>query len=91
MSTPREETRYPNREHQVADQGARRRSLTALDDLIDAASVLHRRLTDGQVPYGSDAERLQSSLTKLTVSLAALETLRDVREWDAADQVPVQK
>jgi hypothetical protein len=91
MSTPREETRYPNREHQVADQGARRRALAALMELDGASAILFRRLTDGQVPYGSDAARLQSSLTKLTVSLAALEALRDVREWDAADQAPVQK
>lgn len=78
-------TGYPNREHKNADEAARRRALAGLRDIVEDAQALFRRIENGYEPHGTDAQRLADKAVAITVSLSALETLRDVREWHAAD------
>lgn len=78
---------YSNREHQNADQAARRRALTAIDHMKQELSSLERRITySGTHVDASETQRLASLVRDLTEYLAVQETLREVREWDAADQ-----
>jgi len=80
-------TTYPNREHERADKAARRRAITALDDIIADARMLQRRLEgDGYALGGSDVQNIVSKAVAAAVQFSALETLSDVREWHAADQ-----
>ena len=79
-------TAYPNREHQNADKAATRRALKALDEIIDHARLVRRRVENG-ASDGSDTHILSDEVRKLTVNLGILEALRDVREWHAADLV----
>ena len=44
---------YPNREHENADKAARRRAIKALDDIIDDAQTLQRRIARGYEPHAS--------------------------------------
>lgn len=83
-------TTYPNREHENADKAARRRAIQAASDLFDYATQLHRQLVGGQVP-SPQMIPLQELTANITANLAVLETLRDVREWHAADQADVQE
>lgn len=76
---------YPNREHANADKAARRRALKALDDIIEDAQALKRRIENGYEPHGTDAERLADKAIAASVNFAFLEQLRDVRAWHAAD------
>jgi citrate lyase beta subunit len=78
---------YPNREHANADKAARRRAISALDSIEANARALARRIEDGSYePHGEDAQRFAEATVKVAVNLGALETLRDVREWHAADE-----
>jgi len=79
-------TAYPNKEHERADEGARRRAMDALTELAGEAALLRRRLADGRNPDYTDAESLERLVRKLTRDLSVLGTLREVREWDAADK-----
>lgn len=76
---------YPNREHENADKAARRRAIKALDDIIDDAQTLQRRIARGYEPHGTDAQRRADKAVASAVNFAFLEQLRDVREWHAAD------
>jgi hypothetical protein len=78
-------TEYPNKEHENAERRARRRALDALVLMIENAQHLARDLNGWK---DVDMERGQSFpelSAKVTANLAMLETLRDVREWHAAD------
>lgn len=77
---------YPNRGHQRADEAARRRAIRDLDQFREHAENMARRLREGYIPDGQDAQRFASALVNLTDNMGRLETLRDVREWAAADQ-----
>lgn len=79
-------TSYPSREHANADKAARRRALKALDDIIEDAQTLKRRIEHGYEPHGEDAQRIADKAVAVAVNFAFLEQLRDVREWHAADQ-----
>lgn len=78
---------YPNKESFVAAKGARRRALSALDSLEEDAVALKRRIEHAAYgPYGSDAQRFMGDALKLAVEFAAMELMRDVLEWHAADK-----
>jgi hypothetical protein len=77
---------YPNREHADEDKAARRRALAKLRGIIEEARALARRIESGGDVDGSDARRLTDKAADLAVNLSAMETLRYVREWHAADQ-----
>jgi hypothetical protein len=79
-------TNYPNHEHENADKAARRRALRGLRDIIEDAEALARRIETGYEPHGTDAQRLADKAVSIAANLSALETLRDVREWHAADK-----
>jgi hypothetical protein len=79
-------TTYPNREHQAADQAAMRRALKALTDIKGEAEDLHLRLSRDQRVDADDAQTITGKVRDLIGYLAELATLRDVREWHAADQ-----
>ena len=79
-------TAYPNREHEDADKAAKRRALSSLRDIIEDAQTLQRRIENGYEPYGTDAQRIADKTIALAVNFSVLETLRDVREWHAADE-----
>lgn len=79
-------TEYPNREHERADKAATRRALSSLYDIIDDAKALARRIEGGYEPHGTDAQRFADKAVALAINLGILETLRDVREWHAADK-----
>lgn len=80
---------YPNHEHKKADEAARRRALKALDNIQDSVTILRRRLTgigSSVNVEGADGHGLAGDVQDLSVHLAILEALRDVREWDAAER-----
>jgi hypothetical protein len=79
-------TEYPNREHENADKAARRRALKAVDEIAGECVLLRRKLEAGGNLDADDAQTVTHSLMRLTQNLSALEVLRDVREWHAADQ-----
>lgn len=79
---------YPNREHQVADAAAFRRAARAIDDIAAEIAVLKHKLhtSAGETRLdGDDTQRITGLVRDLTLNLAILGTLRDVREWHAAD------
>lgn len=76
---------YPNREHQRADERARRRAKTALESIETTAGYLIAKLENGYRLDADDTEGLSDLLRKLTGHLAEIGTLYDVREWHAAD------
>lgn len=78
-------TGYPNREHENADKAARRRTLKAAGDLIQAAALIAKRVELG-IAEGGDTSRLAGLARDLTEHVAVLGALRDVREWHAAGQ-----
>lgn len=75
---------YPNREHGNADKAARRRALAALNGIEDETRMLRRKIAT-EVADGDDTQVLADHVRLLTRDLAVLGTLRDVREWHAAD------
>jgi hypothetical protein len=75
---------YPNREHEREDHAARRRALAALRHLTDEAEILAARIASGIVD-GDDSQRISDLARDLTQHLSILGTLRQVREWHAAD------
>jgi hypothetical protein len=79
-------TEYPNREHRKEDETARRQAMASLQDIIDNAKTLERRLANGTYTDVSDAQTLVAKSAEVTRRLAVLDTLRLVREWHAADQ-----
>lgn len=82
-------TEYPNREHANADKAARRRAITALGNLITDAQAMAKRLNDPDATiYMEDGRRFQDSSDRAAAELTRLETLREVREWHAADFPP---
>ena len=78
--------KYPNREHENADKTARQQAIAALDAILGDAEILKRRLANGTYTDVSDATSLTSEADAVAHHLAVLDTLRDVREWHAADQ-----
>ncbi len=80
-------TEYPNREHENTEKAARRRATDALGIMIIDAQDLARKLTGWKDVDAQDAQRFHELSGKVTANLAILETLRDVREWHAADLV----
>jgi siroheme synthase (precorrin-2 oxidase/ferrochelatase) len=78
---------YPNREHENADRAARRRAISALTSMSDEAMEFAAKLQAGvSTPYASDAQKFQHWTSQLLENLTILETLREVREWRAADE-----
>lgn len=81
---------YPNREHQKADETARRRAMAELDAIMAVAHDLRRKVWDGITTDrrvdADDAQVIQGHMAKLPGLLAELGTLYDIREWHAADQ-----
>lgn len=76
---------YPNREHGNADRAARRRTLAALNSVIENAQLLVRAIeTDTALDPGV-SRRIADGAISVAINLSALETLSDVREWHAAD------
>lgn len=79
-------TDYPNREHANADKTARQKAMASLQDIIEDAKTLQRRLANGTYTDVSDAQTLVAKAVEVTRRLAVLDTLGHVREWDAADK-----
>ncbi len=79
------EIKYPNREHQREDETARQQAMAGLQSIIDDAKTLQRRLANGIYTDVSDAQTLVARAAEVTRRLAVLDTLRQVREWHAAD------
>lgn len=79
-------TDYPNREHANADKTARQQAMAALDDIARDIAILKRRLANGSYTDVSDSTALAAKAGAVGRHLAVLATLRNVREWDAADK-----
>lgn len=79
-------TTYPNREHGNADRTARQQAIDALDAIAADAETLKRRLSNGVYADVTDAESLVAKAGQVARRLAVLDTLRQVREWHAADE-----
>ena len=73
-------------EHQNAEKAATRRALQNLESIITDAETLKLRIERGSLLYGAEARRIAGETIILAVNLSALETLREAREWHAADQ-----
>lgn len=78
-------TDYPNREHKVADEAAKRRALAALDHMVQEIETLRTRITR-DIGDGDDSQRLSSLMRDVTQHISILGALRDVRAWHALDQ-----
>jgi hypothetical protein len=78
-------TAYPNREHQREDETGRQQAIAGLQDIINDAKTLQRRLANGTYTDVSDAQTLVAKAVEVTRRLAVLDTLGHVREWHAAD------
>jgi hypothetical protein len=78
-------TGYPNREHANADKVARRRALAALDDIEGEVAFLRKRVNGG-LGDGDDTGTPAERAADVTRHLSVLGTLREVREWHAADE-----
>jgi hypothetical protein len=86
------DTLYMGREHEQADHAARRRAVTSLDNIIEQADILRRRLIEGQLGIdGSYGRAILESSARLPEHLSALEILERVREWHAADQAEIEQ
>jgi hypothetical protein len=79
------ETSYPNREHKNADVAARRRALGVLAAIEEEVASLRRRI-EGHRIDGDDTQILTDLTRQVTLHASVLGTLREVREWHAADQ-----
>jgi hypothetical protein len=82
-------TTYPNKEHRRAAEAAQRRALAAIGQIRDALALIERSVTQGS-PDSSEARRVIDFGGDLREYLAQIETLREVREWHAADLGEVQ-
>lgn len=80
-------TQYPTREHQKADYVARRRGITAIDEIVQQALALRKTLEREPLRRvdADDTQGIADNVRKLTGFLAELGTLYDVLEWHAAD------
>jgi hypothetical protein len=78
---------YPNREHMNAAKAALRRARANLDEISAEAGLMRTRLDKG-ADYidGADARTLAVAVGQLAENLTIIETLREVREWHAADR-----
>ena len=75
---------YPNREHENADNAAKRRALQALADVEHEAAFLRRAIErDGHVSADQTATLAQQAADVIR-QFAVLGTLREVRKWHAA-------
>ena len=79
------EIAYPNHEHELADKAARRRAITALEELAEQSGIMQRRLERGFDADGDDSQRLHGAVREVTQNLSIPGVLREVREWHAAD------
>lgn len=82
-------TDYPNREHRSADSAARQRAIGALAAMAGRAHDLIGKLQAGDISHempltAFDARIFHDMAGKVSENLTTLETLREVREWDAA-------
>ena len=78
-------TDYPNREHEIADKAAKRRAIRALDEIVNEAGILRRKLDNAAWVDGDDTQILTDRTRELTKNLAILGALDEVRDWHAAD------
>lgn len=83
-------TTYPNREHQVADDSARRRALAELKSIEQEVGYLRAKLDRGSRVEPENAQPMHEKILDLIRDLAILSTLREVREWHAADVAATQ-
>jgi hypothetical protein len=79
---------YPNREHENTVNSATRRALSALDAISENVDLIRGKLAAGTVD-AADARYLQEQAGRMFEYLTTLETLRDVRDWHAADLADV--
>jgi hypothetical protein len=82
-------TDFPNREHEKADNAARRRATTAIDNIVEEVLQLRKTLERGPEHRldGDDAQALMYNCGQLVGHLGEVGALYDVREWYAADQM----
>ena len=78
-------TVYPNREHQDADEAARRRALAALDDIQKEAAWLRKRIAGGFAD-GDDTSTFAERAADVIRCVGVLGAFRQVRAWHAAGQ-----
>jgi hypothetical protein len=84
--TPGTTVDYPSREHGNADQSARRRALTVLDEINGIAEVLRAKISNsGAYIDARDGRALAAKAVDVNVCIAEIAQLAEVREWLAAD------
>ena len=86
MATTETKTPFPERMHKQAVETHDRRARNALEAITKEAAVLLWRLENGHEVDASAARQLAEEAIQAAGHLGVLETLRDVREWDAAEQ-----
>jgi hypothetical protein len=80
------EVSYPNAQHGVASEAIRRELLHALDDIGGLVTVLRRKAgRPGTVLGADDGRELAARAALVSVRVAQLAMLADVRDWDAAN------
>lgn len=75
---------YPNREHYNEDKAARRRAGARLDLIATELAMLRKRIETEQAD-GADTATITTLVRDLSENFAIIGTLRQVREWHAAD------
>jgi hypothetical protein len=83
--TTTEKTPFPERMHKQSVDSHTRRAERALKELAYEVDALGRRLGNGSME-AEDPRRAAQLVTDLAAHFAALEALREVREWDEAER-----
>lgn len=77
---------YPNRKHQNADEGAKRRAIRQLNAIIEDAQYLIKTIEGGGRSNDLGTTKgLAQRTANLVAEVAAMEILTEVREWHEAD------
>ena len=84
--TTTETPTFPERMHKQAVETHDRRARNALEVITKEAATLLWRLENGHQVDASSARQLAEEAIRAAEHLSALETLRDVREWDEAEK-----
>lgn len=79
-------TTFPERMHNQAVQTHDRRARNALEAIMKDSTILLWRLEHGHEVDASAARQLAEEAIRACEHLSALETLREVREWDEAER-----
>ena len=81
---------FPERMHKQAVDSHTRRASRAISELANEVNILARRLGN-DTAEADDARKAAQLVTDISGHFAALEVLRETREWDEAERSGEQR